>query len=141
MVSNWQTLDLPSQHTGRPIALAVVGDVELGEQLTEAGGRAGFSMLVSHDVSAALDVLRAEPTSVVILDVDSSWGCLSKTFEQIREISPKSTLVLLIGCWDVRATEIPKSCHHFLYKPIRPKEVEDLLVSLTESFGNGHLSA
>jgi DNA-binding NtrC family response regulator len=88
----------------------------------------GHSVATLDSLENLLEFLSEHKSRLVILDADLCGGYCLETIEQIRSVSPLSVVALVVGWWDERVTEIFGRHKHFLYRPLRHRQVQDLLI-------------
>lgn len=104
--------------------LVVDDDVELCELLSQYLSREGFAVDVAHDGDEGVQMARAEPPSLVVLDVMLPGQSGFEALRQIRSSARTPVLMLTARGDDVdRIVGLELGADDYLPKPFNPREL------------------
>ena len=112
-----------------PVEITVV--VKSGQTRDAIAGiilESGYSAATHDSLENLLEFLSEHKSPLVILDADLCGGYYPETIQQIQNVSPLSVVAPVVGWWDERITEIFVRHKHFIYRPLRHRQVQDLLI-------------
>ena len=85
----------------------------------------GHQVRVARSTARALELLRAEPADVVVLDLDVSGPSGTDVYEQIRDLRPSIPVVFVAETKraEVAIRAVQQGAYEFLFKPVEPEEL------------------
>lgn len=126
MEEKWAT-DFTQPSGGDVLVMVVAANDSVRRRTKEILEEQGYLVASAGDIMEALDSSLIQKSALVILDADCCKGRYQEAVEKIKGVSPESTIAFLVGWWDERVPELSGRCQHFLYRPIRPKQMEEFL--------------
>ncbi|HWN70185.1 MAG TPA: ATP-binding protein, partial [Haliangium sp.] len=123
--------DARAERTGQPRILVVDDNQDAADILAEALRLLGHEIAVAADSGQALDIARAQPLDIAILDIGLPGMNGYELAQRLREIHGSIHLVALSGYGQERdrAASVQAGFARHLTKPVELKELADVIAS------------
>ena len=117
--------------SSRPV-LVVDDDEAIREFVRVALGEEGYRVLVAPDGQVALDLLRADPPGLILLDLWMPEMDGAGFLAVYRSLPiPRAPVVIFAAAADVQAEALPADVAGFLAKPVELVDLLDLVARYT----------
>jgi CheY-like chemotaxis protein len=131
--------DVPAVGTGQPRILVVDDNQDAADILAEALRLLGHETVVAADGAQALDIARAQPLDIAILDIGLPGMNGYELAQRLREIQGAIRLVALSGYGQDRdrAASTQAGFARHLTKPVELKELSEVIAEYQASAPRG----
>lgn len=98
--------------------LLISDDVDLVASLSRAAYEAGYSMATAPTLSHGWQMLQERRFASIAVDCPDVLGGVARTVAVLKRQAPFSRVGVVVGWWDVNATEVRGAAEFVLYKPL-----------------------
>lgn len=111
--------------------MLVLGNTPVRTRVLDVLENAGCLVTSADDIEQAFCSPQLEQSTLIIIDADCCRGRYADVIEKVETVCPRSTVAFLVGWWDERIADLSVWSQQFLYRPVRPKQVQELLTEIS----------